>query len=282
MANLIIWFSAYIGGEIKHVERAQIISIPGAALVVGTFTGLGCWLITRMVGFDFLNTVAYLGFVGGGLPKGVPINIFFYPFLGSVIFNHPAIVLLLGVSNIIWQMAYMPMLIQCMPRLMLSWAMDRLIPEWFGKVNRKFYTPHNAVLTCFIIGLIFLIIYTYTPLLTYASGLFFLAFTTMMVSIAATILPWRLPDVFNASPLGKFKIGRLPLITIFGIGSFIVSFLVCYQYALYEPAGFNKIENLVLATFIIIVGVIIWSLAKWWNKKRGIDISIAFKEIPPV
>ena len=206
MANMIIWFSSYIGGEIKHVEKAQMISIPGAAVFVGTFTGLGCWLITRMVGFDFLNAVAYLGFVVGELPQGIPVDVFFYPFLASVTFQNPAIVTLLGVSNIIWQMSYMPMLIQCMPRYLLAWSMDRLIPGWFGAVNRKFYTPHNAVLTCFIIALIFFILYTYTTLLTYASGLFFLSFTTLMVSIAAIILPWKLPEVFKASPLGKYKI----------------------------------------------------------------------------
>jgi len=160
--------------------------------------------------------------------------------------------------------------------------MDRLVPGWFGGVNRRFSTPHNAALVVFVLGEVFLAIYTYTTWLTYASGLFFLMLSTFFVSIAATILPWRLPNIFEASPMGKYKLGKVPLISIIGVASFIVSFLILYQYAVYTPAGFNTIVNLEVATIILLGGIVVYALAKTASKRRGVDLSVAYKEVPPV
>jgi len=164
----------------------------------------------------------------------------------------------------------------------VAWSMDRLVPGWFGGVNRKFSTPHNAALVVFVLGDIFLAIYTYTTWLTYASGLFFLMLSTFFVSIAATILPWRLPDIFDASPIGKYKVGRIPLMSIVGAASFVVSFFILYQYAVYTPAGFNTMVNLQVATIILVAGLVVYAYAKVVSKRRGIDLSVAYREVPPV
>jgi len=282
MANAITWYSAYFGSEIKKVEKSQIISIPGAAIIVGTMTGIGAFLQTRTAGADFLHALAFQGYIMGDLPQGMPIDIFFYPFMGSVIFRIPVLVALMCLSNIIWQPAYIMACVMPPTRSIVAWSMDRLVPGWFGGVNRKFSTPHNAALVVFVLGDIFLAIYTYTTWLTYASGLFFLMLSTFFVSIAATILPWRLPDIFDASPIGKYKVGRIPLMSIVGAASFVVSFFILYQYAVYTPAGFNTMVNLQVATIILVAGLVVYAYAKVVSKRRGIDLSVAYREVPPV
>ena len=41
-----------------------------------------------------------------------------------------------------------------------------------------------------------------------------IAITFAGSAIAAAILPWRKPDIYNASPIAKYRIAGLPLITV--------------------------------------------------------------------
>jgi uncharacterized membrane protein (DUF4010 family) len=66
------------------------------------------------------------------------------------------------------------------------------------------------------------------------------------------------------------------------LASFIVSFLILYQYAVYTPAGFNTMVNLEIATIILLAGIVVYVLAKVASKRRGVDLSVAYKEVPPV
>jgi hypothetical protein len=66
-------------------------------------------------------------------------------------------------------------------------------------------------------------------------------------------------------------------------GTLTFSVLVYYTYNLlryYQIWGGNPFSFAYVAT-VLTLGALIYFVSKSYHKKRGIDISLAFKEIPP-
>ena len=279
MANAITWFSAYIGSEIKRVERSQLTGMVGAITIVGAVTATFTYLLIHVAGIDFLYSMAYLGMVTGGLK--LPLETAFYHFLASVVVGNPVLVVILLLSFVIWSWGYiMPILIP-MPRTILAWSIDRLIPAKIGEVNDRWTTPHWATLICVLGAIGFLAIYDYTPWLTFGSGLFGLMLATLFVSISATILPWRMPKTYESSPLKKYEFKGIPLLSVVGVLSFIITLVLEIQYLVYSPVGANDPHSLSIMAFAVVLGMVVYAVAVLVRKREGIDIGTAYHEIPP-
>jgi amino acid transporter len=279
MANAITWFSAYIGSEIKRVERSQLIGMVGAISLVGVITAVFTYLLINVAGIDFLYSMAYLGYVAGGLK--LPTETAFYHFLASVVVGNPILIVLILISFVIWAWGYiMPILIP-MPRTILAWSLDRLIPAKIGEVNDRWTTPHWATLICVLGSIGFLAIYDYTPWLTFGSGLFGLMMATLFVSISATILPWRMPKTYEASPLKKYEFKGIPALSVVGVCSFIITLILEIQYLVYTPNGANDPHSLSIMAIAVIAGIIVYVVAVLVRKREGIDIGSAYREVPP-
>lgn len=279
MANAITWFSAYIGSEIKRVERSQLIGMVGALCLAGLITAVFTYLLINVAGINFLYSMAYLGYVSGGLK--LPVETAFYHFLASVVAGNPILIILILLSFVIWSWGYiMPILIP-MPRTILAWALDRLIPAKIGEVNDRWTTPHWATLICVLVSILFLGIYDYTTWLSFGSGLFGLMLATLFVSISATILPWRMPKTYEASPLKKYEFKGIPALSVVGVCSFIIVLILEIQYLIYTPNGANDPHSLAIIAVSVIAGLIIYVGAVRVRKREGIDIGNAYREVPP-
>jgi hypothetical protein len=108
-------------------------------------------------------------------------------------------------------------------------------------------------------------------------------------SIAAIVFPYRqsVRAIYEASPVAKYKIGKIPLISIAGILSTILCSTIIW-YFLTVPGlwgiGSSGIRPLVglTAFFAIIIGCFVYYFAaSFYRKRQGIEVSLAFKEIPP-
>jgi basic amino acid/polyamine antiporter, APA family len=126
--------------------------------------------------------------------------------------------------------------------------------------------------------------------LTLASTLV-IAVTYLGTTIAAIVLPFVKPDLYNASPIAKYKVLGIPLITVAGVifGGFLVFLL--YQWILDPNAlygiGYSINENgykngtsiiYMLANYAL--AAVIYFGFKSYRKRSGIDLDKVHSEIP--
>jgi amino acid transporter len=119
-------------------------------------------------------------------------------------------------------------------------------------------------------------------LFSYGTAGTFLAF--IFVAVAAIVYPYRRKDLFeSASDEGaKKKYGGVPLITILGVLSLIVSVYVVYALlapAIGGPTGTSVLEEGVIPTFVL--GIVIYVIAFVARRGQGINLNLISQEIPP-
>lgn len=180
-------------------------------------------------------------------------------------------------------------------RVAFAWAMDRLIPSFFAKVDPRTNNPLYLTILFYVIWVVQFVMYVMgIPFLmgTYTSILLAM-FLWIVPGISAILLPFKRKDLYDLLPASmKRKVG-LPIVTILGI------IWICFSipiYALYiiwpiissfyglstvEIMAYGISTGVVVFAVIVAVGVIIYYLSKWYNKRKGIDISLIFKTVPP-
>jgi amino acid transporter len=179
-------------------------------------------------------------------------------------------------------------------RVIFAAAFDRLLPEKVAEVDERTGTPIYALLLMVVPAILVSYLFSYNIAnfrsLTLASTLV-IAVTYLGTTIAAILLPYRKPDLYNASPIAKYKVLGLPLITVAGLifGGFLVFLL--YQWILDPNAlygiGYSINENgykngtsilYMLANYAL--AALIYFGFKAARRREGIDLDRVHAEIP--
>jgi hypothetical protein len=111
-----------------------------------------------------------------------------------------------------------------------------------------------------------------------------IAVTYLGSTIAAILLPFIKRDLYEASPIAKYKIFGIPLITVAGVifGGFLVFLL--YQWII-DPnglygIGISNTSSIIYMLAMYALALIIYVGFRWWRKREGIDINKIYEEIP--
>jgi APA family basic amino acid/polyamine antiporter len=174
-------------------------------------------------------------------------------------------------------------------RNLFAWSVDRILPDAVTNVDRRFHSPWVATLIVIIASEILLALYVFTTFFQQVSNyivsnyivLYSIAF--WVASFAAILLPYRRPEIYNAAPdFVRRKIGGVPVLVLFGVGNLILFSLVLYSAfklpAFSGPTGSDAVI-FVIATYV--AGALVYLAAREIQKRRGVDIDLAYKEIPP-
>jgi hypothetical protein len=101
--------------------------------------------------------------------------------------------------------------------------------------------------------------------------------------LTGMVLPWRKKQIFDAAPtFTKRRIGGVPVITICGAISGFGLIAYTAVLLLVPQLGF-PVTSLSGAFMLgwLLLGIVLYFVAKGYRMSKGIDISVAFKEIPP-
>ncbi|MEM3640625.1 MAG: hypothetical protein QXH37_01720, partial [Candidatus Bathyarchaeia archaeon] len=111
--------------------------------------------------------------------------------------------------------------------------------------------------------------------------------------ISAALLPYKRKDLYDLLPASmKRKVG-LPIATILGIIWLCFSIPIYALYIIWPIiSGFYGLSTVEIMAYgistgvgvfavIVVAGVIIYYVSKWYNKRKGIDIDLIFKTVPP-
>lgn len=154
-------------------------------------------------------------------------------------------------------------------RLLLSYSIDRILPDFVSEVSERTHVPKYAVLLSTITGLIGLIIFG-LPVTS--------AFAFVLSSIAVALLLLFPMTVVSIAVIKKSKevIPRL----FAGISIPYLLFTL-YQYLTVPALGANTMLGYALLVGTIVFLLAIFYISKFIRKKQGIDLNLIFKEIPP-
>ena len=191
------------------------------------------------------------------------------------------VLIILGFGS--WLIPTVPMSLLIMSRCILAWSLDRVVPEKLGAVNPKTNSPWVAVLVIVILSAIASWFWAYTSFFTVVVGAFGQIITLAIGCLAASLIPFKNKDLYATAPItGKW--GPIPKLTLIGLLGAIGATLIVINFALDPFSGVNPEASPVMFWFTLSmfpVGIIIYYVSKAIRRSQGIDIALAYKEIPP-
>src|SRR2546427_378055 len=161
-----------------------------------------------------------------------------------------------------------------------------------GLVSRRTHTPVNAHVIFLILGgFLYAYIYNMVPgYTTYTLAVTAVA-TVMYIgtAIGGAVFPRTRREVYQTSPIAKYKVGRVPLITICGLIAAGFSAWMLYWY-ITEPflgianlsAGFDGVKSLLIMLAIFVGWTAYYFVRRAYLRSRGINLDLAYKEVPPI
>jgi basic amino acid/polyamine antiporter, APA family len=275
-------YSSYIGGEVKEPGRNQP-RIILATLAFAAAMYLVClWRFYDIVGQDFINSVVYLNNNtdnGSGLPVDPVLNLFAGIMTGSTILN-----VIMALSFFLWNFLLLFVIATVITRNLFAWSVDRILPDAVTKVDRRFHSPWVATLIVIVASEILLVLYVFTTFFQQVSNyivLYSIAFWA--TSFAAILLPYRRPEIYNSAPeFVRRKIGGVPVLVLFGVGNLVLFSLVLYSaFKLPAFSGPTGTDAVLFVVGIYLAGLVVYLAARAIQRRRGIDIDLAYREIPP-
>jgi len=271
----------FFSGEIKRTSKNIPLGIVSGLLITGFFMALTAAIFVHVMGYEFLGSATAAWYAGKWTVPNPP---YFQVLAGTLVMNNPPLLMLFGIGMICWNLLWPGLGLWGMSRITMAWSFDRLVPSWFGAVSDRFHTPHVSLIFAFITNEIVLIIYAfyYQFLASFTSEVMQTATTFMLIGIAATILPFtrKMRKLYEGSTVSKYKIGSIPLITISGL--LYVVWLLTVLYFFVGPAyGELHMSALVQTSSVFVAAFILWFVVRAYRRKQGIDIDLAYKELPP-
>jgi amino acid transporter len=279
-------WSSYIAGEVKDSRRKMAWTIlPTALLSILLFVLMGLGIF-HLAGFDFYNGIQYIYYLKpDAYPQGLilpPLINYFATFATHnfwIIFA----ILVAYVFNGIWMIGGMPTFIS---RCWFAWAFDRVIPAKIADVSERFGVPTYVAILEGIFTWIALYLLVFTQFFAFTANVYVgWMVCYAIVALSVTIFPWKNRELFESSVPARYKrrVAGVPLLSI--LGGMMFAFFVFMTYAasvnqaLGGPMTWASVGIGIFGIFIL--GIAIYAISYYYHKGIGIDIGLAFKQIPP-
>jgi len=292
-------WGATLYGEVRGAtDFKRNITGMGAALGVTTLLGiLLLYAISKTIGWEFYVQAggAWWNYAWGFSTDAPALPVWPYPALFAAFLTTNKVVQFIVIALMsLWWFGWSGTVFLSSTRVIFAAAFDRLLPEKVAEVDERTGTPINALLLMVIPSVLVAYLFAYNiasfQTFTLCSTLV-IAVTFLGTTISAIILPYTKPDLYKASPIAKYNVFGIPLITVAGLifGGFLVFLL--YQWildpnALYgigysiNEAGYKNGASLIYMGSMYLLAAVIYFGFKAYRKSKGIDLDKVQSEIP--
>ena len=256
--------SPAVGSEVKN-RKSLTWSIPISAIIV---------LVLMTACFATMYYVGGFNFIQGAL--GNPTLVFGYSFnfwtLAMGVTTNMPLQFVIGLGWILWEVAILGFGIIFFSRYLFAQSFDRYLPASFAYVSPRYSSPIRAHLLDLVmtVGLIASAAYLYGTFISLFGALIASLIYFVFIGLTAVIYGIR-----------KEKGSTRWVLAVAGILSAAVFIFVIYQF-IEAPTiwGGNWLAyGYIIAAYI--VGFGIYAVSHTRLKSKGIDLGLAFKEIPP-
>jgi amino acid transporter len=259
----------------------------------------------RLFGAFFTSGVAQ-AFVIMGLPLLLLVSITGNSFLDQYAVAAPSLHLtappsLLGLMEVLAGSKFLTVLIAlgflaaglaiplvtflCVSRIVMAMGFDGTLPARFGDVSERYHSPVKATTAWALLGLIIVYVFNYhpsweTPILLggTTTGVLVLGVT----ALAAALFPYRSKTIYAAAPAPvRRMLGGVPLITVVGLIGAGLSFAMVIAGLTTKELGLVNSTAQLLLVGAFASGFLLYFGWRAWQARRGVDLGLAFRELPP-
>jgi amino acid transporter len=238
-------------------------------------------LITTKVGSHFLYASGNLFYTAD--PKNVlPVAPFFGFFValasGSAIFIWIAFIMFFC-----WYIMLAPNAPLGATRIMLAMANDKVLPDWFGRVNARSHTPVNSILVFSAICVGVCALYAYaTWFVPLTVALVIPSLTAFGVTMVAAILfPKRRSGLYKATPGDKHRLFGIPIMSICAVVFLAFVIFIDYECLTNDTLAINTTKGLVFVGGMYAASFALYFGSKYYRKrKEHFDLGVVYQELP--
>jgi basic amino acid/polyamine antiporter, APA family len=285
--NLWSNWGATLYGEVRGASdfRKNIRAMGGALVATTILAAISFLLFAKTFGWDFYNA-ANNGYWGQpalfDYVENPPITFFPYPgLLAAFLMDGAFWQFILVALMALWFFGWVGTVFLSSTRVVFATAFDRVLPETVAKVSGR-GVPYVALALMLIPALPISWFYAFNEEFyswTLAATMV-IAITFAGSAIAAAVLPWRKPEIYNASPIARYRVAGLPLITVTAIGFLALLVFCLYKWLQDDVYGLNDSGSLIYMGILYLVALGIYVGSRLLRRRQGIDMTMVHKEIP--
>jgi amino acid transporter len=277
--NLWSNWGATLYGEVRGASdfRKNIAAMAGALVFTTILAVIFLLLIAKTMGWGFYNSANNAWWSGNDAMGGV----WPYPVTLASFFVSPWLQFIVILLMSLWFFGWVGTVFLTASRVIFATAFDRILPEWAARVDRR-GTPYFAILIMLGPSLVIAYFYAYNSRFTSwtLDATLVIAVTFVGSTVAAGVLPFRKPDIYNASPIAKYRLGPIPLITVAAVLFLAYLGFCIYKWLQDGVYGSNNHGSLIYMGCLYGVAIAIY-LGSWIVRRRqGMDLGMVYNEIP--
>jgi APA family basic amino acid/polyamine antiporter len=279
--NLWSNWGATLYGEVRGASdfRKNIYAMGGALIVTSIIAVIMLALIAKTFGWDFYYASANAYWSGA---ENAPVAAWPYPGLfAAFFFDSPILqVILVGLLSL-WFFGWVGTVFLSSTRVVFATAFDRVLPEAVAKTSRN-GVPYVALALMLIPSIPISYLYAFGEnFATYTlDATLVIAMTFLGSAIAAAVLPWRRPEIYNASPIARYNLLGIPLITV-AASAFAIFLVFCLIKWLTDATyGINNGQSLIYMVGLYVVALLLYVGFRLYRRSQGMDLGMVYSEIP--
>jgi basic amino acid/polyamine antiporter, APA family len=283
----ILWpnWGATLYGEVRGASdfRRVMSGMMWGLWVTVAIAALFILLSAKFFGWEFFNAanLNYWATVYGFGDAAIPIWSY-PPMLASFYFHNEAVQAIIVLVFGAWFLGWAGTLFLSSTRVIFAAAFDRILPEKVADVSERRHVPYWALLLMLVPSIVVSWLYVYTAdFATFIlDATLVIAVTFFGTSIAAMILPYRKKRLYENSPIARYKVAGIPLITITGaVTAAFLGFNLWHWFS-NDLYAVNNSDSLWFMGGMYALALIIYVVAWFVRRSQGINLSAIHREIP--
>jgi basic amino acid/polyamine antiporter, APA family len=279
--NLWSSWGATLYGEVRGASdfRKNIYAMGGALIATSVVAVIMLALFAKTIGWDFYYASANAYWSGA---ENAPTSVWPYPGLFAAFFlDNPLLqVILVGLLSL-WFFGWVGTVFLSSTRVVFATAFDRVLPEAVAKTSRN-GVPYVALALMLIPSIPISYLYAFGEnFATYTlDATLVIAITFLGSAIAAAVLPWRKPEIYNASPIARYNVLGIPLVTVAAV-AFAAFLIFClFKWLTDATYGVNNGQSLIYMLILYGVALGLYVGFRLYRRAQGMDLNMVYSEIP--
>ncbi|HEY7942649.1 MAG TPA: hypothetical protein VID25_11935 [Candidatus Limnocylindrales bacterium] len=183
-----------------------------------------------------------------------------------------------------WFLGWSGTLFLSSTRMIFAAAFDRVLPEAAARVSDQRHVPWVALLLIMIPSVVVSAVYAYwAPFATYTlDASLVIAVMFFGTAIAATILPWWKPNMYQNSPIARYSVLGIPLISIGGAVTVVVLGWVIYEWLAVATYGIGVETpgSIIYLGILYGIAIVMYVVAYLYRRSQGVNLDAIHSEIP--
>jgi len=279
--NLWSNWGATLYGEVRGASdfRKNIYAMGGALIVTSVVAVVMLLLFAKTFGWDFYYAANNAYWSGADNPATA---VWPYPGLfAAFFFDSPILQFVLLALLALWFFGWVGSVFLSSTRVVFATAFDRVLPEWVSRVSRN-GVPYAALALMFIPSIPISYFYAFgEDFATWTlNATLVIALTFLGSAVAAAILPWRKPEIYNASPIARYNVLGVPLITVSAVAFALFLIFCLYQWTTNAVYGINNASSFLYLGTLYVLALAIYLAFRFIRRAQGIDLKMVYDEIP--